>query len=276
MFEPSFAVVAVVWHSIFKKKQTLKASTICRLPMLPAFQMLNASLIQWSNSIIYSFMHPCAAILSCLPAVAMRRYRNVCRLYTESNIFTHRFLSVLPLEISIYHAVCPHSTHYSTLLWQIETYLTLQWKGQNQPSVWHGWYRNDLEFCYNPRIITVLKNWSEKHCYNWSKRNVSHYLCWAATGPSCTGTHHRTPAVWRTHYRSSASARTGRSWRATSFALWEETGGETDGGDTYRLELPHSPCCSILYKHTQQGRAITVPEKTRLWNLSWWMLVSRW
>lgn len=59
----------------------------------------------------------------------------------------------------------------------------------------------------------------------WFLSDVHRYLYWAATGPSCTGTRHVTPAVWRTRYRSSASVRTGRSWRATSSALWEEGEG---------------------------------------------------
>lgn len=68
----------------------------------------------------------------------------------------------------------------------------------------------------------------------WFLSDVHRYLYWAATGPSCTGTRHVTPAVWRTRYRSSASVRTGRSWRATSSALWEE--GEGGGGEGRRVE----------------------------------------
>lgn len=83
--------------------------------------------------------------------------------------------------------------------------------------------------------------------------NASHYLYWAATGPSCTGTRHRTPAVWQTRYRSSAFARTGRSWRATSYALWKE--GE-ENSEIYRSgwELSYSSCYSSLNKMLQRGR----------------------
>lgn len=147
-------------------------------------------------------------------------------------------------------------------------------------------------------LIPELYVW--KSC-DFSKRSVFHYLYWAVTGPSCTGTRHRTPAVWQTHYRSSASARTGRSWRATSYVLWKEgderwgKGGSRDEGkemgevynrwrqrgkkwrktdrrETYRLDLKlfHSSSYSIL-KQPQQGSTSNAQEKTGLRNQSWWI-----
>lgn len=111
-----------------------------------------------------------------------------------------------------------------------------------------------------------LHLWCIFFCCTW---NVFCYLCWAVAGPSCKGTRRRTPAAWRTHYRSSASARTGRSWRAASCALWkrEEEGEETververkqrqqwkkrQTAETYTgcmlISLSHSSCYSLHNK----------------------------
>lgn len=115
---------------------------------------------------------------------------------------------------------------------------------------------------FNPRIISVEGGLANTFVC------VCVYQCWAATGPSCTGTPHRTPAVWQTHYRSSAFAHTGRSWRASSFARWKERegqgreeseqvedrgkteGGGAEGVDTYRLELTLSLICYLWNRYT--------------------------
>lgn len=146
---------------------------------------------------------------------------------TYSPIHSFQYCLTMRKKIGVYNAVCPHSTQYTALLWQTEHTSHCYHKAA---AVWCCWYngKSDFELRFNPRIIAVAEVWKTLVIFSFFlflKRNASHYLYWAVTGPSCTGTRHRTPAVWQTHYRSSAFAHTGRSWRATSCALWKEGEG---------------------------------------------------
>lgn len=109
-------------------------------------------------------------------------------------------------------------------------------------------------------LLVMILSLSERE--NVREGNAFCYLYWAAAGPSCTGTRHRTPAVWQTRYRSSAFAHTGRSWRATSYDLWKE--GRSGGGETYRSGSVTQPVIQCSTKCSSRAATTAAQKKARL------------
>lgn len=78
----------------------------------------------------------------------------------------------------------------------------------------------------------------------WRRAAFTH-LCWEATGPSCTDTRRGRPADEQTHWKSSASARTGQPCRVASSAPWRKGKHSGTASKTQpNLPQPLKGCCA--------------------------------